>query len=93
MIKHVATIALAQSNVDEKGSTETRRQRILGREALSPRMASTYLRPGLRSLMISRKMGEQEKKRGPAPSGGGARNTISGWWLFLLSIEAGSLRL
>lgn len=64
MIKHVAIIAIAQSNVDEKGSTETRRQRILGREALSPRMASTYLRPGLRSLMISRKMGEQKKKEG-----------------------------
>ncbi|EXU98898.1 hypothetical protein X797_007896 [Metarhizium robertsii] len=33
------------SNVDEKGSTETRRQRILGREALSRRMASTLPSP------------------------------------------------
>lgn len=45
MIKHVAIIAIAQSNVDEKGSTETRRQRILGREALSPRLASTLPSP------------------------------------------------
>lgn len=45
MIKHVAIIAIAQSNVDEKGSTETRRQRILRREASSPRMASTLPSP------------------------------------------------